>query len=81
MMTDDGMVTLGDFRRLPGDFQYLSMVPQWDFLSFVTTEAAKYPSFTLHRPADVTDLDHRDGTVARGALHRAGGGTASCARP
>ena len=36
MMTDDGMVTLGDFSRLPGNFQYLSMVPQWDFLTFLT---------------------------------------------
>ena len=56
MMTDDGMVTLGDFTRLPGAFQYLSMVPQWDFLALLTAEAAKYPTFTLLRPAEVTDL-------------------------
>jgi len=56
MMTDDGLVTLGDFTRLPGAFQYLSMVPQWDFLALLTAEAAQYPTFTLLRPAEVTDL-------------------------
>ena len=63
MMTDDGLLTLGDFRTLPGNFQYLSMVPQWDFLSFITTEAAKYPSFALHRRVAVTDLVTENGTV------------------
>jgi 2-polyprenyl-6-methoxyphenol hydroxylase-like FAD-dependent oxidoreductase len=56
MMTDDGVVTLGDFSRLPGAFPYISMVPQWEFLSFLTAEAAKYPAFTLKRSAEVTDL-------------------------
>ena len=74
MMTDDGMVTLGDFSRLPGAFQYLSMVPQWDFLAFLTAEAAKYPAFTLIRPAEVTELIvERD--VVRGVRYETAGGT------
>ena len=56
MMTDEGMVTLGDFRHLPGDFQYLTMVPQWDFLSFLTAQAATYPSFSLHHEVEVLGL-------------------------
>jgi 2-polyprenyl-6-methoxyphenol hydroxylase-like FAD-dependent oxidoreductase len=75
LMTDDGVVTLGDFRLLPGDFRYLSMVPQWDFLTFITKEAARYPSFALHRRAEVTGLLTDDGTV-RGVRYRTpdGGG-------
>ena len=33
MVTDEGTFTLDDFTRLPGKFQALSMVPQWDFLT------------------------------------------------
>jgi 2-polyprenyl-6-methoxyphenol hydroxylase-like FAD-dependent oxidoreductase len=69
MMTDDGMLTLGDFRTLPGRFQYLSMVPQWEFLTFLTAEAARYPSFALHRQADVRGLIVEDGAV-RGVRYR-----------
>src|SRR5215218_11459770 len=47
MVTDQGTFTLGDFTQLPGKFQSLSMVPQWDFLDFITTEAEKYPTFRL----------------------------------
>jgi 2-polyprenyl-6-methoxyphenol hydroxylase-like FAD-dependent oxidoreductase len=39
------------------------MVPQWDFLSFITAEAAKHPSFALHRRVAVTDLISEDGAV------------------
>jgi len=74
MMTDDGMVTLGDFSRLPGAFPYLSMVPQWEFLAFLTAEAAKYPTFTLQRPAEVTELIvERD--VVRGVRYATADGT------
>ena len=41
LMTDRGTVLLGDFTRLPGRFQCLSMVPQWEFLNLLTAEAQK----------------------------------------
>jgi 2-polyprenyl-6-methoxyphenol hydroxylase-like FAD-dependent oxidoreductase len=74
MMTDDGLVTLGDFTGLPGRFQYLTMVPQWDFLAFVTAQAAKYPGFALHRDVDVIGLvqdgDPASGGAVRGVRYR-----------
>jgi 2-polyprenyl-6-methoxyphenol hydroxylase-like FAD-dependent oxidoreductase len=69
MMSDEGLLTLGDFRQLPGNFQYLAMVPQWDFLRFITTEAATNPSFALHRKAEVVGLITEGGTV-RGVRYR-----------
>ncbi|HEX8507924.1 MAG TPA: FAD-dependent oxidoreductase [Propionibacteriaceae bacterium] len=69
LMTDEGTLTLGDFSRLPGRFQALSMVPQWDFLSFLTAEAAQYPSFTLRRLTKVTGLVE-EGGVVRGVRYR-----------
>jgi 2-polyprenyl-6-methoxyphenol hydroxylase-like FAD-dependent oxidoreductase len=63
MMTDDGMLRLGDFSHLPGRFQSLSMVPQWDFLTFLTEEAERYPTFRLLRRAEVLGLLEDNGTV------------------
>ena len=63
LMTDDGFVTLGDFTRLPGRFQCLSMVPQYELLDFLTTEAARSSSFVLHRQVEVVGLVEEDGTV------------------
>jgi 2-polyprenyl-6-methoxyphenol hydroxylase-like FAD-dependent oxidoreductase len=63
LMTDVGLVPLGDFTRLPGRFQCLSMVPQHELLDFLTTEAARHPSFALHRQVEVVGLIERNGTV------------------
>jgi 2-polyprenyl-6-methoxyphenol hydroxylase-like FAD-dependent oxidoreductase len=52
LMTDDGLTPMGDFTTLPGRFPYMSMVPQWDFLSFLTAQAARYPGFALHREVE-----------------------------
>ena len=69
MVTDQGTFTLGDFTRLPGKFQALSMVPQWDFLDFITAEAERYPTFRLQRRTRVTGLVEDDGVV-RGVRYR-----------
>ncbi len=73
VMTDEGMLTLGDFTRLPGRFQSLSMVPQWDFLAFITAEAERFPTFTLRRRAEVIGLIEQGGAV-RGVRYRPGAG-------
>ncbi len=69
LLSDEGMLTMGDFRQLPGNFQYMSMVPQWDFLTFVTAEAARYPSFSLYRRAEVVGLV-TDSDGVRGVRYR-----------
>jgi len=69
MVTDQGTFTLGDFTQLPGKFQSLSMVPQWDFLDFITTEAEKYPTFRLQFRTRVVGLIEEDGVV-RGVRYR-----------
>jgi 2-polyprenyl-6-methoxyphenol hydroxylase-like FAD-dependent oxidoreductase len=69
LMTDSGTVTLGDFTRLPGRFQSLSMVPQWDFLDFLVAEARTNPSFRLVRQAEVVGLVEEGGRV-RGVRYR-----------
>ena len=57
------------FRRLKTRFPFIAFVPQWDFLDFITDEAARYPGFRLVMNAEVTDLVREDGVV-RGVRYR-----------
>lgn len=51
-----GMVTLGDFASLKPPYNYIAMMPQWDFLNFLATEAAREPTFTLLMEHEATSL-------------------------
>jgi 2-polyprenyl-6-methoxyphenol hydroxylase-like FAD-dependent oxidoreductase len=69
--TPQGTVTVADFRRLKTRFPYVAFMPQWDFLDFVTKEAARYPNFRLEMNAEVKELVEEDGAIRRGALRGA----------
>ncbi len=47
-----------EFSRMGrrGKFPFIAFVPQWDFLEFITQEAAHYATFELKRRAEVVDL-------------------------
>ena len=62
-VTDAGTVTVADLSRLPVRHPYLSIVPQWDFLDFITDEAKTDPHFTLKMNAQVLGAVRRDGRV------------------
>jgi 2-polyprenyl-6-methoxyphenol hydroxylase-like FAD-dependent oxidoreductase len=55
--------------RLKTKFPFIAFVPQWDFLTFITQEAARYPNFRLVMNADVVGLIEEGGTIA-GARYR-----------
>ena len=52
----DYPVRIADFRRLPVRCGFIALMPQWDFLNFLATEAARYPAFKLRMNAEVTGL-------------------------
>jgi 2-polyprenyl-6-methoxyphenol hydroxylase-like FAD-dependent oxidoreductase len=56
-------VRIADFTHLPTHCKFLGLMPQWDFLNFITEHAAKYPSFHLKMQAEVSDLIEQGGTV------------------
>ena len=74
-----GLVTLGDFSSLKPPYNYIAMMPQWDFLNFLATEAAREPTFTLLMEHEATSLMYDGGRVtgvryrtrdgSEGALH------------
>ncbi|MBB5780105.1 FAD-dependent oxidoreductase [Nonomuraea jabiensis] len=69
MVTDRGDARLASLRGLPGKYDYIAFVPQWDFLNLVTSAAARYPSFRLLMNAEAYDLI-REGQTVRGLRYR-----------
>ncbi len=70
-----GPVTMGDFELLPPPYNYIAMMPQWDFLNFLAAAAAEEPGFTLLMSHTATGLV-RDGGRVRGVRVRRPDGTA-----
>jgi 2-polyprenyl-6-methoxyphenol hydroxylase-like FAD-dependent oxidoreductase len=59
-----------DFSHLNTKYQYITMMPQKDFLEFITEEADRYPNFRLVMGARVRELIEEDG-VTRGVRYEA----------
>jgi 2-polyprenyl-6-methoxyphenol hydroxylase-like FAD-dependent oxidoreductase len=57
-------VVMADFRHLPAPRPFLVLVPQWDFLDFIATEARRFPHFRLRMGAKVTRVLEEGGRVA-----------------
>src|ERR671910_1338607 len=58
-----GTVTVADLRRLKTRYPYITFMPQWDFLDYLTGEAKRYPNFRLEMNAEAKELILEDGTV------------------
>src|SRR5687767_7634469 len=63
-LTDQGLVTMADFGGLKVAHPYISFVPQWDFLDFVTDAAKELPTFDLRMGAEAFDVVERHGRIA-----------------
>ncbi|HSY99250.1 MAG TPA: FAD-dependent oxidoreductase [Terriglobales bacterium] len=57
-------VAVADFTHLPTRCHFLALMPQWDFLNFITEQGRQYSTFHLQMQAEVTDLIEVSGTVA-----------------
>jgi 2-polyprenyl-6-methoxyphenol hydroxylase-like FAD-dependent oxidoreductase len=58
-----GTVTVADLSHLKTPYPFITFMPQWDFLDYVTGEAKRYPNFRLERNAEARDLILEDGIV------------------
>src|SRR5688572_143762 len=68
-VTPDGPVTIADFRRLDTKFPFIAMLPQVNFLEFLTNEAKQYPKFHLQMGSSAQELIEENGEV-RGVRYR-----------
>ncbi|MDQ1623661.1 MAG: hypothetical protein QOH19_2079 [Actinomycetota bacterium] len=66
-------VTLGDFGALKPPYNYVAMMPQWDFLNFLADAASREPGFTLRMNHTATALVRNGGRV-RGVRFRTADG-------
>lgn len=74
-----GEVTVGDFGALRPPYNYVAMMPQWDFLSFLAAAAAREPTFSLLMEHAVTGLMRDGGKVTGVRYATADGSTGSLA--
>ena len=69
IQTPEESLPLIDLRRLRTPYPYITLMPQVDFLDFITTEAKRYPHFELRMGANVQELVTKNGCV-RGVRYR-----------
>lgn len=70
--TPGGKIILADLRLVRTKFPYVAVIPQWDFLDFITQAAARERGFRLLLGTEAIDLvGHNDGI--RGVRCRSGG--------
>ena len=56
------------FASLPTHCKFVALMPQWDFLDFLSGKAKQFPSFSLRMENEAIDL-----IKERGRIHRRGG--------
>lgn len=56
-------LTIADFSSLHLKHPTVGIMPQWDFLNFMTQHAKKYPTFHLRMNTEVIDLIQKEGIV------------------
>ncbi|MFC0109126.1 FAD-dependent oxidoreductase [Kibdelosporangium aridum] len=52
----DGTTVLGDISRLRPPYNFIAMVPQWDFLDLLADAGKQEPTYTLRMNTEVTGL-------------------------
>jgi 2-polyprenyl-6-methoxyphenol hydroxylase-like FAD-dependent oxidoreductase len=56
-------IAFADFSWLPPRYNFIALMPQWDFLDFLADKARAYPGFKLVMQANVVDLVIESGRV------------------
>jgi 2-polyprenyl-6-methoxyphenol hydroxylase-like FAD-dependent oxidoreductase len=57
------LMTIGDLTHLNMPAPFIAMMPQWEFLDFVSDAAARYPGFSLRMEAAVEGFAEAGGRV------------------
>ncbi|MBC5815942.1 MAG: FAD-dependent oxidoreductase [Candidatus Eremiobacteraeota bacterium] len=52
-----------DLSRVPGRCKFIALMPQWDFLNFLTERARAFPAFHLEMETEARDLVVENGIV------------------
>ncbi len=66
------IMRIADMQHLPVAAPYIAMMPQWDLLNFIATQASVYPGFQLRMKTEATDLDYDSQGRVSGVLTSSG---------
>ncbi|MGX1807011.1 FAD-dependent oxidoreductase [Nocardia sp. NPDC055321] len=58
------MQTVATFDRIPGRYNYIAMVPQWDLLDLIARAGDREPTFRLRMDTEVTAPLRENGRIA-----------------
>ena len=72
----DRSLQIADFTHLSTHCRFIALMPQWDFLDFIATQARRYSSFRLRMQTEATGLIEEHGRVV-GVRARAANGALS----
>ncbi len=56
-------ITIGDFSHVPAKTKFLGIMPQWDFLNFLSEKARAYSGFRLLMRTEGKDLIREQGRI------------------
>ena len=62
-MFGDFPFTAADFRFVPGPCKFVALMPQWDFLNFLSAKARNFPAFDLRMRHEAVRLIFNQGRV------------------
>lgn len=68
----DSTFKMADFRYVPVQCKFVALMPQWDFLNFLSSHAKQFPAFRLLMKHEAVDL-LRDGKNIAGVVVRSDG--------
>jgi 2-polyprenyl-6-methoxyphenol hydroxylase-like FAD-dependent oxidoreductase len=54
---------IADFSHLPTHCKFIALMPQWDFLNYLTEAGRKFPGFQMKMQYEVTDLLEESGRI------------------
>ena len=67
VIVGDSLFDVADFRHVPVTCKFVALMPQWDFLNFLSAKAKRFPSFQMLLQYEATDLV-RDGERITGVV-------------
>ena len=62
-LVGDTQITVADFTGLRTTYKFIVLMPQWDFLNFLSRHGQRYAGFRLMMKTEATELLERSGRV------------------
>jgi 2-polyprenyl-6-methoxyphenol hydroxylase-like FAD-dependent oxidoreductase len=63
VIVGDSEIQVADFTHLPTVCKFIALMPQWDFLNFLSEQGKSYPGFDLLMETEATDIIVEGGRV------------------